>query len=62
MKAMLIYWVIGCVAIGGALGLRKKQCPDLPDVPASIILITVATWPAAIGFGWYGPKESQDCK
>lgn len=48
MKALVIYWLIGCVVIGGAIGVHAARCPSDATPPLSNILAGVTIWPALL--------------
>jgi hypothetical protein len=45
MKALVIYWIIGCVVTGLAFGSWHRRCPN-DDISALQIIETAAIWPA----------------
>lgn len=55
MKAVTIYWLIGCVITGTSLGLYQKRCPnDAIPTPAEFLVATVA-WPAGFAMAIANP-------
>jgi hypothetical protein len=50
-----VYWIIGCLAVGGAMGKDAKECPnDLRIFTDPVrIAAAVAIWPALAYAGTY---------
>jgi hypothetical protein len=59
MKAILIYWIIGCFVIGPAIAGRMNDCPN-DKVEATTIVSMVAVWPVALiaAIGLKSPDKS----
>lgn len=51
MKAIVWYWVIGCILLGAGMGSRSNRCPD-EKLGAAEALLFAATWPAVIGMAF----------
>jgi hypothetical protein len=47
MKALLIYWIIGCVLMGLVFGKMLQKCPSDP-VDYAELVATVAVWPLLV--------------
>lgn len=64
MRAVLIYWVIGCLFVGTAYGVRLNKCPNDP-IDEIRLMATVATWPSvfAAAIVWDSSvKRNYSCK
>jgi hypothetical protein len=45
MRAVLVYWIIGCVLIGLAYGQMITECPK-DKMPTSDMVGAISIWPA----------------
>lgn len=61
MKAVLTYWVMGCVLMGLLYGAGKAKCPN-DDVSAEHLVAWVAIWPAVLAYPFTAPTPSSVCK
>jgi hypothetical protein len=54
LRAIMIYWIIGCLLLGAAMAVSKRDCPNdkAPSVPE--MLTVIVAWPAAIGWALVG--------
>lgn len=57
MKCLLVYWIAGCIAVGGGYSLYTQQCPNNP-IPVSELTLTVAIWPIGIVVAAVNPKSN----
>lgn len=48
MKALIVYWIIGCIILGGAQGKLFTECPNDPYKIDSSDLVAIALWPAIL--------------
>jgi len=61
MKALLIYWIIGCIVIGVGAGVTQRQCPnDIFDV--SKMVQVIAVWPGFLIGGIVANLPKSECK
>lgn len=60
MRALAYYWLIGCVLLGAAFGLRLNKCPNA-KLPAGDAIVFVATWPAAFGYAIVSGPSKTEC-
>jgi hypothetical protein len=44
MRAVLIYWVIGCLIAGLGVGWHHNRCPA-DDIRLKTVALLAATWP-----------------
>lgn len=51
MKALAIYWLIGCLFVGLSAGAHETRCPSDPAVSPTTYIVAIATWPAGIVWG-----------
>jgi len=62
MNAILIYWILGCLLIGSAIGHHWTRCPNDKIDSDATVLIWVAIWPTAIGAILVGYSGTAECK
>lgn len=62
MRSFVIYWVIGCVLIGVAVGKHERRCPH--DSPPSLQneLVLIAIWPASFAAYYVNQTEPEKCE
>jgi len=48
MAKLAVYWIIGCVLLGMAMGQRSKECPNETTANATALTF-VAVWPVILG-------------
>lgn len=61
MKSLLIYWIIGCVAMGIGVGGHLQKCPN-DKITGTDFVAAVATWPGVIIAGLIvGMKVDKEC-
>lgn len=58
MKAILIYWIVGCLLAGGAIAHQRNICPLDPKIETKDILIMVAVWPMGLSLAWVSTDKS----
>lgn len=51
MKALLTYWIVGCVLVGLSAGLHETRCPQDKYPKGYDIVTGVAVWPAYVTWG-----------
>ena len=47
MSKLIVYWVIGCIVVGPAMGARMNDCPNA-DISWQDMAAAVAIWPAVV--------------
>ena len=45
MGKLLVYWIVGCMMVGGAIANHLKICPNDPMPSTMEVLGSVAVWP-----------------
>lgn len=48
MKGLAIYWLIGCILIGSAIGTHASRCPSDTTPPLANLVAGIAIWPALL--------------
>lgn len=59
MRYVLIYWVIGCIAVGSGLASRISKCPDAKYEP-TWVAASVSIWPAILWLSLLTPRPTED--
>lgn len=55
MRAILVYWVLGCLLLGISLERLQVKCPgDRIKMAPEVALTFVAIWPASLSAGLAG--------
>jgi hypothetical protein len=47
LNKLIVYWVIGCIVVGPAMGARMNECPNA-EVRWQDMTAAVAIWPAVL--------------
>lgn len=56
-----VYWMVGCLAIGAAVAAHQNRCPADKAMSGIDAFGAVATWPAAISYGWLAKDLTLHC-
>lgn len=55
-----LYWLIGCLIVGHAVGDRIRECPSVRIDMVQIVAI-VAVWPMMVTIGGSLPHQGPAC-